>query len=484
MKVWAKKREIEAGRLGVARAALAGATNDELVQEALSSLTQYDSAVRVGVWLVPHSPAQFLGAFSILLHGLVRDRANPDSPKEWRTLSLEPPLPDELLLAQKAVHQDLSALPANLLIGPLLGLRHALWVPVAGREQIRGLILIGGKVPVPAFVREHALAVAAELALALELRQHQFAASTRSADLLLARRLLDTSSAQSSADVFLSRLVAECVEDAGSPGPRAVFAVIGVLSQDAANAGQLSQVDFRWRSGDASWARAVEGEPLSKVWRRALEARQVIGSDPPSAWASAAIARIVAYPLESRGGLLGVLVVGLPAATASLATLDRLELRALFAASALERKLGLERESARSLSEQALFDLLAEPVLIFNSSGRITASSRGARELLSRAAHRRESPIPGVLPSEFLFDLFSGHDRDRVERWLQQSPVSPANGSSQEGGSLEAQLHNGSNVRMRLAPRASVSLLQSCCNRWKPGMRLLSTATRKSNWKM
>lgn len=348
MKVWAKKREIEAGRLGVARAALAGATNDELVQEALSSLTQYDSAVRVGVWLVPHSPAQFLGAFSILLHGLVRDRANPDSPKEWRTLSLEPPLPDELLLAQKAVHQDLSALPANLLIGPLLGLRHALWVPVAGREQIRGLILIGGKVPVPAFVREHALAVAAELALALELRQHQFAASTRSADLLLARRLLDTSSAQSSADVFLSRLVAECVEDAGSPGPRAVFAVIGVLSQDAANAGQLSQVDFRWRSGDASWARAVEGEPLSKVWRRALEARQVIGSDPPSAWASAAIARIVAYPLESRGGLLGVLVVGLPAATASLATLDRLELRALFAASALERKLGLERESARS----------------------------------------------------------------------------------------------------------------------------------------
>jgi signal transduction histidine kinase/CheY-like chemotaxis protein len=447
---------METGRPGVARAALAGATNDELVQEALSALAQYDSAARVGVWLEPDSPAQLSGTFSTVLHGLVQDRANADSPKEWRTLSLEPPLPGELLLAQKAVHQDLSALPANLLIGPLVGLRHALWVPVTGKERIRGLILIGGKTPVPASVREDALSVAAELALALELKQQHDVVSIRSADLLFARLFLDTSFAENSADIFLSRLVAECVGDAGfGPGLRAVFAVIGVLLQDAGNSGQEAQIEFRWRSGDVSWARAVESEPISKIWRRALEARQIIGSDPPSAWSPSTIARIVACPLESRGQLLGVLVVGLPAASASLVTLDRLELRALFAAAALDRKLRLEEESARSLSEQALLDLLAEPVLLCNPSGRITASSRGARDLLRRAGPARESPHAGVLPSEFLADLFSSHDRDRVHRWVQRSVASAANGSPRNEDSLEAQLHNGINVRMQVAPRTS-----------------------------
>lgn len=439
----------------MARAALTGAGNDELLQEALSALARHNSADRVGVWLEPPPLSPRPVGFSTALHGLVWDRAISDIPKEWQTLSLEPPLPDELLLAQKPVHQDLSGVPANLLIGPLLGLRHALWIPVAGKEQIRGLILIGGKAPVVAPVRESALSVAAELALTLELQHQQNFASTRSADLLFARRFLDTSSAENSADAFLSRLVAECVEDADfGTGLRAVFAVVGVLSQDALNSGQLARVDFRWRSGDASWARAVESEPTSKIWRRALEARQIIGGDPPSAWSPATIARIVACPLESRGQLLGVLVAGLPAAAVSLATLDRLELRAVCAASALDRKLSLEEEAACALSEQALLDLLAEPVLLLNKLGKITASSRGARELLSQAGRTRESPYPGVLPSEFFSDLFSSHDRDRVQRWLQQTRASTGNGFVTNGDSLEAQLHNGTNVQMRLAPHA------------------------------
>ena len=453
MKVWPKRRKAEAGRLGVARAALAGASNDELLEEAVFALAQLDSADRVGVWLEPPPLSPRPVGFSTALRGLVWDRATPDVPKEWRTLSLEPPLPDELLLAQKPVHLELSGVPANLLIGPLLGLRHALWIPVAGKEQLRGLALIGGKAPVPVFVREQALSVAAELALALELQEQQNSASTRSADLLFTRRFLDTS-AENFADAFLSRLVAECVEDARfGPGLRAVFAVIGVLPPDALNSGKAAQVEFLWRSGDPSWACAVESEPISRIWRRALEARQIIGSDPPSAWSPAIIARIVACPLESRGKLLGVLVAGLPAATTSLATLDRLELRSACAAYALDRKLNLEEEAARSLSEQTLLDLLADPVLLLNKAGRITAASRGARELLRRASHTRESSSARVLSSEFFPDLFSSHDRDRVQRWLQQSLSSTGNGALKNGDSLEAQLHNGSNVQMRIAPR-------------------------------
>jgi len=462
MKVWAKKRETALSGPGVARTALSGASHKELLQEALSALTQNDSADRVGVWLDPSSPLPRPIGFSSALHGLVWDRGNPDTPKEWRALSLEPPLPDELLLAQQAVHQDLAALPANLLIGPLMGLRYAFWVPVAGKEQIRGLILLGGKALVPVPLREHALSVAAELALALELRQQSNSASVRAADLLLARSLLDTSISEHSVDALLSRLAAECVEGAAKDySPGAVFAVIGMLPQVAASSGQPLQVQFRWRSGDESLARAAESEPIAKVWRRALEARQVIGCDPPSAWSPATIARIVAYPLEARGELLGVLVAGLPAHAASLATLDRLELRALFAASALDRRLRLEEGSALALSEQALLEFLAEPVLLFNPAGRITASSRGARELLRCTSDARKSPYAGVLPSEYLSDLFSGHDRDRVQRWLQQSLAA---GSRNGENSLEAQLHNGIDVRLRLAARAGqppAILLQS-----------------------
>jgi len=466
MKVWSKKRDTGTCRLGVARAALTGASSGELLQEALSVLAHQDSVDRVGVWLEPALLYSHSVSFSTALHGGVWDRTNSDVPREWRTLSLEPPLPDGLLLAQKAVHQDLTAVPANLLIGPLLGLRHALWIPVAGKGQIHGLFLMGGKAPASAWVREHALSVAAELALALELQQHHTSARVRSADLLLARRFLLPSSAENSADALLSRLVAECVEDSGdSPRPLAIFAVIGVLLQEAPGSGRFAPVDFRWRSGDTSWTRAVESEPVSNIWRRALEAQQIIGSDPPSAWSPAPLARIVACPLEVHGRLLGVLVAGLSAASASLATLDRLELRALLAASALDRKLRFEEESARSLAEQALLDFLSEPVLLFNKSGRITGYSRGARELLRRAGPTRESPCAGVLPSEFLFDLFGGHDRDRVQRWLQQSLLSAANGSLQEQDTVEAQLHNGINVRMRLAPRsagqAHAVLLQS-----------------------
>jgi signal transduction histidine kinase/FixJ family two-component response regulator len=455
MKVWAKKREFETRNRSVARAALTGASHRELIQEALSVLTHQHSADRVGVWL-PHDPLSLpSGSFPTVLQGLVWDRFNPDLPKEWRSLSLEPPLPEELLLDHISVEQDLAGFPAKLLLGPLLGLRHALWTPVAGKEQVRGLILLGGKVRPAAQLRELAVSIAAELALALELQKQLNSANLRAADLLLARCILETCSAERSLDALLSRLAAECLEDTEmGPGPGAIFAVIGVLPTQAANSGPSPQVEFRWRSGDASWTRAVESEPLAKLWRRALEVRQMIGSEPPSACLPASLSRIVAYPLEARGQLLGVLVAGLPDQAASLDTLDRLELRALLAAFVLDRKRRLEEESARFLSEQALLGLLDEPLLLSDASGKITAFSRGAGDLLRRGGHSADTFGPGVLPAEHFSDLFCGRDRERVHRWLQDSLHSSTPGSQQEQDSLQAQLHNGIDVRIRVAPRS------------------------------
>src|SRR5260370_32910892 len=43
-------------------------------------------------------------------------------------------------------------------------------------------------------------------------------------------------------------------------------------------------IEFHWYSGDKSWARAIETEPLASVWRRALEARRVVGTGSEAGW--------------------------------------------------------------------------------------------------------------------------------------------------------------------------------------------------------
>jgi hypothetical protein len=71
----------------------------------------------------------------------------------------------------------------------------------------------------------------------------------------------------------------------------------------------------------------------------------VIGSESQANRSQGDVSRIVAFPLESEGQLLGTLVAGLPGSAVSLATLDRLELRAVLAASALRQRRRKEEES-------------------------------------------------------------------------------------------------------------------------------------------
>jgi signal transduction histidine kinase/CheY-like chemotaxis protein len=457
MQIWRKKDETSGS--GVARAALAGASHEELVRKALKTLTQDESADRVGVWLVPDSSPGRVNEFSPAFHGLMWDRAGQECPREWMHLSLEPPLPEELLIGGKPVEQHLEASPENAVIGQLVGLRYATWIPVANRGQVqgqvkgqvKGLILVGSKGRPLGSVRERAVNVAAELALALELEdQHNFT-RIRNADLALARHFLETASGDQPIETLLANLAADCTTRSAN-GPGASFAVIGALQDHSGTSGKTGEVAFRWRSGDEQWTRAVESEPLAAVWRRALEARRVIGAEPPSAWAKSSVARIVAYPLEVQGQLLGTLVAGLPGDATSLATLDRLDLRALMAASMLERRKHLDAESQSARCQQELLGLLNEPLLLLDASGRISASSRGARELFRPAVSAREPKPPGALPAEHLSGLFCGRDRERVEQWLRDSLQASASSSISEKQLPQAQLHNGINVRLHFAP--------------------------------
>jgi len=89
--------------------------------------------------------------------------------------------------------------------------------------------------------------------------------------------------------------------------------------------------------------------------------RQVIGSDPHVALGQSSVARILAYPLEEEGQLLGTLVAGLPRRAISLATLERLELRAALAAAELGRRKRNEEEVREAEWQQALLTPAVKP---------------------------------------------------------------------------------------------------------------------------
>lgn len=446
MKVWCQKSQEEPNRFSVSSAALAGAPRQQLVREGLKTLLQDADADRVGIWVERAeknaSAAEFAGTF----YGLVWDRAaGEDCPPEWKVLSLEPPLPAQPLIQGKPFEQDLEDSSRNPVIGQLVGLRRALWVPVGDPNQVRGLILLGsrGKPLVSSLVLANS--VAAELALALEVEEQRRDARIRKADFALIRGILQSPPDPSSTDELLNLLVAGCVQDfAHGENPGAAFAAIGSLQAPDKNAS--AAVDFRWRSGDEGWSGAMAIDPLAKLWRRALESRRLVGSDPPVTWPQASVARIVALPLEAEGQLFGVLVAGLSSRDTSITTLEHLQLRARLAAFVFQRARQREEESRRTGEEQSLLEAVGDPLLLLDDSGRITAASRGAQELFRRGAGS------ATAPSGHLADLFCGHDRERLRVWLGEALQASASGQTTGRSETQrAELPNGVAVLLRRA---------------------------------
>src|SRR5207245_4882620 len=110
------------------------------------------------------------------------ERESTETPPEWAQLSVEPPLPEEQLFQGETVEQDLEASPPNPILGPLAGLRHALWVPIERKQQLRGVILAGSMGKQPGIPREFVEEVGAELALALGWKQDEYIAWLRNVE--------------------------------------------------------------------------------------------------------------------------------------------------------------------------------------------------------------------------------------------------------------------------------------------------------------
>src|SRR5260370_37743085 len=135
MSIWGKRTEKESCGRGVARAALDGASHEELVREAQKSLAKEGKTGRIGVWLEPDPDSSPQKEAPAAFRGMVLDRGSEETPQEWATLSVEPPFPEELLVRGKTVEQDLDAIPANPITGVLVVVRRALWVPIKQKDK-------------------------------------------------------------------------------------------------------------------------------------------------------------------------------------------------------------------------------------------------------------------------------------------------------------------------------------------------------------
>src|SRR6266851_6513084 len=360
MRVWGKLGSERTEVRGVARAILAGALRQELVTEAVRALLAEGNSDRIGVWIEANeevaADAQGIASF----RGIAADADGAAIPGEWSRLS-PAALPRELLMGLRSVEQELLDSSSHPVIGAIVEMRNALWVPVETRGHLHGVILACARKKHATLPKTFAETVAVELALALEVDDERRVSRERQQDFASVRSVLAALASAESPEAILRRLVEDCTaRGENGVGPDAVFAAIGEWGNAEHPAGVAPQevhseeqkqefasseeARFRWSSGDAAWTRALESEPLSRVWRQAVNSQRAIGSEPSGAWSHRGVASVVAFPLRSGPENLGVLVAGMRRGSASLSTLERLELRAGLAVSALLRRKQTEEE--------------------------------------------------------------------------------------------------------------------------------------------
>jgi len=462
MWAWRKNHKEESAWQGAARAGLASAPREALMHEALHTLARDGHSDRLGVWLEqdPHLLPD-TNAPSCL-RGLLWEADGEATPAEWQMLSLEPPLPQELFASGKPVEQELDVAHERPMIGPLVGMRYALWTPIQGTGHIHGVLLAATRRKQASMPRQLAGSVAAELALALELEQTKRLAREHLSDLRVNKQILVALGGNTSSDTILSLIAASCTEaSADGSGPGAAFAVIGYLPTSEVGELVPAEMEFVWESGNSEWTRAVEREPLKALWSQALETGQVAGVEPPPSWSKEGLARLVAIPLFSSGEPLGVLVAGVRQKSSSLGTLQRLELRASLAVSALQRRRLHMARNRRTARRQVLLESNPGAAVLLNARGHVAGLNRSAKDLFAES--RADLPLvnpratspqnaasdPGWYVGASFSTLFCAREHPAVQEWLSQAlSADPANGERMPA-LFEAELVNGTRVSLR-----------------------------------
>jgi signal transduction histidine kinase/CheY-like chemotaxis protein len=441
----AKKTPQEVTAGGVLRAARAGAGHDEWIRIAIDELAMERSIERVGIWLEPAAEEGDKG--SVVFSGTVWERNAGNLPPEWRKISAEAPLPREVLRGTSSVEYELVSTSNAPMLGPLMELQRALWVPIIRHRILGGLILAGTREKQTLLPRAKVERIAEEIGLLLEMEEERRLARERQEDLTLWRRIQDLLQEPGDSKDLLRALAESCTGETGKGGAGAVFALIGerrngLPVNTPSAAGEVDCLVLRGQSGDPEWAHSLDQGPLEKLWRQAVETRRVCGAEAERLPLARNISRIVAIPMEFDGEVNAVLLAGLPWRRSSLDMLERLELRALLAAQVLERRNRIARELNERSQQSVLLESHEEPVVFVDRQGFITGMSRWARQLVGNSAEAR-----GDTPQVLRFaEMFRPREREEVHRWMQSAFLEGAQGQEDP---LLACLKNGTRLRLR-----------------------------------
>src|SRR5271157_1630009 len=452
----AKKPPQEMIAGGVLRAARAGAGRQEWIRIAIDELAMEPAIERVGIWLQPPSEEGDRG--TVVFSGAVWERNAGNLPPEWRKISAEAPLPREVLNGTSSVEHGLESTMSAPMLGPLVELQRALWVPIVGHRILGGLILAGSRKKQTLLPRAKVERIAEEIGLLLEMEENRRLARERHEDLILWRHVQDMLQGPEHSKDLLRELAESCTGGKEKGGAGAVFALIGERRNDLsvktpAAAGEVNRLVLCGQSGDAEWAHSLDQGLLENLWRQAMETGHVCGAEAEHLPLARKISRVVAIPMKFDGGVNAVLVTGLPWRRRSLGVLERLERRALLAAQVLEHRNRIARELSEESQQRVLRESNEKPVVIVDRQGFITGMSRGATLLIADSAEARGDNHQVLRFAE----MFRPREWEEVHRWVKSAFVEGAQGKQDP---FVAHLKNGTELRFR---RTAISDPEHCC---------------------
>jgi signal transduction histidine kinase/ActR/RegA family two-component response regulator len=428
MRVWRGERA-EAEQPGaLARAAVTGDSIEHLLELGAYALLEAGGADRAGLWLSSERP----GEPGI---GRVMDASSGPTPEPWRHLDVSAPFLRGALESADPLRVDLGPEESVPQVGPLVGMRSAIWIPLRVRGATLGLAVV-------AYAQAHA--TASLEALRAEADEISLAVSQYSA----------------------SRKCGNWAEELRAQGRLARAVLCGVsadsiLPQIARAARQFAQAEFvvlaraetpallaeGW-DGRSEWRTVLEQEPFMRAWLSVLaegheikmggDVLHVIPRNAPDG-PFAVLDRLTAIPVEVRNQTAGLLVAGFTAPENTAEDLVRLESYALLAATALEQEAARNERVHWTNCLHQMVEESSEWLLAIDENGVIREASSVARAALHLDAKDAQDTL--------LEDLFASAGRNAVVQWR---------GKAAQGGAesamvpLEAAFAGSKVVRLRL----------------------------------
>jgi hypothetical protein len=265
-------------RGGLLRVCREGTSRSIWIVEGLQELLADGRVDRVGIWLEPGELGWKTHRAPITFRGRTREQGSEFAPEEWTRLSPWGPFSRQQE-SYEPVEWSFDEKLKIPILGPLIGMRRAIWVPVM-QKGLQGLVMVASrdlKLPLAIQAAEQ---IADTLAIGLELESVRNAREQDAGDRAIEKRVQSGWVTGTPAERVLQSIAESCKEMAGG---RVRFALLGERIQRfvsrPSEAASREQLQLRGRSGDREWEHKLGVEPLANLWRRSMEGGEALGFD-------------------------------------------------------------------------------------------------------------------------------------------------------------------------------------------------------------